>query len=299
MFWDETDQNLTIPDRRYRAMISLLIWSHCSRANEIADNDGNKRLRFPPPSKYSGEDDPEKFEKWLAEICRYMSLTGNAGDAKDHHRVLYISQSLADAALEWYTSEMNGADPREFWWTFEKIIFGIIKNFVRSTSSMVAATKFETLRYSPSEGVVQFRQNLEKVGSRMAQRPTEYQISRQFVAGLPEEWVKLLTMCYNLNPDDSPFADIVNRTLKIERNAIAYKHMHRLDSSRARRPYANASTVFTSSGSSSSSHPKSAMRSKSPKRRNASPGPSSASYSHCSYNLWRGQGPIVNIVAYT
>ena len=41
-----------------------------------------KHIKPLPPKVYEGEDDAEKFEKWIADLLRWFRVTGITGDTK-------------------------------------------------------------------------------------------------------------------------------------------------------------------------------------------------------------------------
>ena len=61
-----------------------------------------KHVKHPTPKSYSGKDDIEVFENWLAEILRWFRVTGTTGKGKDQLRIDLCGTTLTDMASTWF-----------------------------------------------------------------------------------------------------------------------------------------------------------------------------------------------------
>ena len=50
---------------------------------DLKNPSDTKSIRIPPPDKYSGEDDIEKFDVWLTGLLRWMRVHNVTGPKKD------------------------------------------------------------------------------------------------------------------------------------------------------------------------------------------------------------------------
>ena len=71
--------------RRYRSLIRNRVGHASEPLPDI------KNIRVSPPEKYSGEDDIEKFDTWIAGLLRWYQVYNVTGDKKDSMSVDLLS----------------------------------------------------------------------------------------------------------------------------------------------------------------------------------------------------------------
>ena len=81
--------------RRYQSLIHDRVGRTREQLPDI------KNIRVSPPEKYSGEDDIEKFNTWLAGLLRWYRVYNVTGNEKDTMRVDLCGTTLTDLAATW------------------------------------------------------------------------------------------------------------------------------------------------------------------------------------------------------
>ena len=102
--------------RRYRRLIQDHVGLERANVPDI------KNIRISAPEKYSGEDDIEKFDTWLAGLLRWFRVYNVTGDDKDATRVDLCRTTLTGLAATWYSDEVEAWNRSTTTWYFEDLI---------------------------------------------------------------------------------------------------------------------------------------------------------------------------------
>ena len=98
-----------------------------------------KVMNLPKPREYGGQDDLEKFNKWLSHLLKYYCTFKVTGSNHDEDWVLYTGLYLKGLAFQWYDQEVNSLDQQVHDWTFEDVICGLFQQFMHEASTQNAA----------------------------------------------------------------------------------------------------------------------------------------------------------------
>ena len=91
-----------------------------------------KAMNLPKPKKYAGEDDINKFDKWLVQLLAYFWIFKITGLRTDATRVQYTGLYLSELAQQWYSQEVLAPTRYIQHWTFEDLIFGLFSKVLKS-----------------------------------------------------------------------------------------------------------------------------------------------------------------------
>ncbi|KIJ54598.1 hypothetical protein M422DRAFT_240670 [Sphaerobolus stellatus SS14] len=79
------------------------------------------------PPTYSGEHNLEKFENWVANVLRYMSMYNLLGPRAGKVQLQFLGQCLTDEAQEWFYQQVERFDQEIKHWNLESIMMGLQK----------------------------------------------------------------------------------------------------------------------------------------------------------------------------
>ena len=223
--------------RRYRS----LIHDRVGRAREQLPD--IKNIRVSPPDKYSGEDDIEKFDTWLAGLLRWYRVYNVTGNEKDTMRVDLCGTALTDLAATWYADEVEAWNRRTRYWYFEDLICAMYKRFIHEVTAQNAASSYKKTRFSRSKGALAFFNDLQRHASRMVQPPDEYSMKRKFLQGLPDDLVENLLKSRRVSAEHTSIEKLLREVKAMESSIQAY---HNYKNERSERSVVLRSTTSTS-----------------------------------------------------
>jgi hypothetical protein len=146
---------------------------------------GAKLPKIDLPDKYSGGDDHEAFVQWLSSFLNWLVAHIYCGPDMDEHRVQMLGQVVRGTAKDWYCDTIDNPENMRPY-SFAEAIMSMHERFVRTASARRTTTTFDNCRFSTSKGTEQFASDIMKFAKRMIEHPTDYEIRRKFLYGLPE-----------------------------------------------------------------------------------------------------------------
>ncbi|RDB30681.1 hypothetical protein Hypma_005929 [Hypsizygus marmoreus] len=164
----------------------LIIW-HVGAAMPPLPS-GAKQPKIDNPSKYTGSDNHASFYTWLDQYLSWLRAHGVCGPESDVHRVNFMGQHLTGSALSWFTQEIDNPDRVALPYSFEQAVCAMHGRFIHSATAKHATTQFEHCVWSKLLGVEEFYNELLERAKIMLKYPSDYQIRRQFLSGLPK-WI--------------------------------------------------------------------------------------------------------------
>ena len=151
-----------------------------------------KAINLPKPEKYVGEDDINKFNKWLMQLLAYFQIFKIMGLHTDATRVQYTGLYLSELAQQWYSQEVLALTRHVRHWMFEDLIFGLFRRFIHEASTQNTAIQYDHTKYLADKGVLTFYNKLTQQVDRMVEPPNSYSFRRKYLGGLPQTIVKMV-----------------------------------------------------------------------------------------------------------
>ncbi|KDQ59354.1 hypothetical protein JAAARDRAFT_192858 [Jaapia argillacea MUCL 33604] len=221
-----------------------------------------KNLKVPAPELYNGQDDIDIFEEWLQKLLRWLCLYRITGPELDYERLQILGQYVKGLAADWYNQEVDAPYRRVRAWSFESAIVGLHRRFLHKATAQHAVDKFYACKFSCSDGVASYYNNLLKHASRMVERPDDYTLRRKFLCGLPTNIAELLLHSRNISAEHSPVELILEEAIQMEssnRFLWSYQHQSTEETvNRSSRPEVSqnstSNAVKHNSGSNSGAH---------------------------------------------
>jgi hypothetical protein len=223
--------------RRYRSLIRDRVGRTSEPLPDI------KNIRVSPPEKYSGEDDIEKFDTWLAGLLRWYRVYNVTGNKKDSMRVDLCGTSVTGLAATWYADEVEAWNRKTRSWNFEDLICAMYKRFIHEVTAQNAANSYKRTKFSRSKGALAFFNDLQRHASRMVQTPDEYSLKRKFLEGLPDDLVENLLKSRRVSAEHTSLNKLLREVKAMESSIQAY---HNYRNERSERSLAPRSTGNTS-----------------------------------------------------
>ncbi|KAJ8501831.1 hypothetical protein ONZ51_g376 [Trametes cubensis] len=162
--------------------------------------DGVKQPKVDNPSKYRGKHDHKAFYTWLDGYLSWLRAYNICGEETDKMRVQLMRNYVTGPAEEWFMAEVDHLDithrPQ-----FQEVVCAMHRHFVHVTTAAKATKDSEQCRYRSSEGVDRFVAEIKKYAGRMVQSPSDYNIARKFVYGLPTDIFEVVVVHRGLRPE--------------------------------------------------------------------------------------------------
>ncbi|KIJ55684.1 hypothetical protein M422DRAFT_240303, partial [Sphaerobolus stellatus SS14] len=135
------------------------------------------------PPTYSGECSLEKFENWVANILRFMSMYNLLGPRASKVQLQLLGQCLTDEAQEWFYRQVEQFDREVKHWDLESVFMGLQKWFMPTLSLNKVAVSYDHLMQG-SMNMQQLHQQLTKLAKQMVELPDVYSYQRRFMNAL-------------------------------------------------------------------------------------------------------------------
>jgi hypothetical protein len=164
--------------------------------------------------KYAGQNDNGIFTRWLDHLLMYFQLNRMCGPDNELVRLSAMYNSLEGVAEEWYRDLILHASRQS--WTFEKAVCSLFLTYVFGSAASHAAREFGEVRYSRTEGARKYAQRLKTKARRLARKPDESTMIVRFLAGLPGDLSRRLTLRERLDPARHRFKDFVAKLHELE-----------------------------------------------------------------------------------
>ena len=164
--------------------------------------------------KYSGQNDNGIFTKWLDHLLMYFQLNWMWGLDNELVRLSAMYNSLDGVAEEWYRDLILHTPRRS--WTFEKAVCSLFLTYAFGSAASHAAWEFSEVKYSRTEDAREYAQRLKTKARRLARKPDESTMIVRFLAGLPIELSRRLTLRERLDPARDRFKHFVAKLHELE-----------------------------------------------------------------------------------
>ncbi|KIJ25065.1 hypothetical protein M422DRAFT_274022 [Sphaerobolus stellatus SS14] len=92
---------------------------------------------------YNSERNLEKFENWVANVLRYMSLYNLLGPRAGKIQIQFLGQCLVDGAQEWFYWQVERFDQEVKHWDLESVMMGLQKWFMLTLSLNKVAVNYD------------------------------------------------------------------------------------------------------------------------------------------------------------
>ena len=181
---------------------------------EIRYADTYKGVKDIVTIKYAGQNDNGIFTRWLDHLLLYFQLNRMCGPDNELVRLSAMYNSLEGVAEEWYRDLVLHSPRRS--WTFEKAVCSLFLTYVFGSAASHAAREFNEVRYSRTEGAREYAQRLKTKARRLARKPDESTMITRFLAGLPGDVSRRLTLREKLDPARHRFKDFVAKLHELE-----------------------------------------------------------------------------------
>ena len=164
--------------------------------------------------KYAGQNDNGIFMRWLDHLLLYFQLNCMCGPDNELVRLSVMYNSLEGVAEEWYRDLILHSPKRS--WTFEKAACSLFLTYVFGSAASHAMREFNEVRYSRTEGAREYAQRLKTKARRLAWKPDESTMIVRFLAGLPGDLGRWLTLRERLDPARHRFKHFVAKLHELE-----------------------------------------------------------------------------------
>jgi len=164
--------------------------------------------------KYAGQNDNGVFTRWLDHLLLYFQLNRMCGPDNELVRLSAMYNSLEGVAEEWYRDLILHSSKHS--WTFEKAACSLFLTYVFGSAASHAAREFNEVRYSRTEGAREYAQRLKTKARRLARKPDESTMIVRFLAGLPGDLSRRLTLRERLDPARHRFKHFVAKLHELE-----------------------------------------------------------------------------------
>ena len=164
--------------------------------------------------KYAGQNDNGIFTRWLDHLLMYFQLNRMCGPDNELVRLSAMYSSLEGVAEEWYRDLILHTPKRS--WTFEKAACSLFLTYVFGSAASHAAREFNEVKYSRSEGAREYAQRLKTKARHLARKPDESTMIVRFLAGLPNDVSRRLTLRERLDPMRHRFKNFVAKLHELE-----------------------------------------------------------------------------------
>ena len=164
--------------------------------------------------KYAGQNDNGIFTRWLDHLLMNFQLNRMCGPDNELVRLSAMYRTLEGVAEEWYRDLILHTPRRS--WTFEKAVCSLFLTYVFGSAASHAAREFNEVKYSRTEGAREYAQRLKTKARRLARKPDESTMIVRFLAGLPSDVSRRLTLRERLDPMRHRFKNFVAKLHELE-----------------------------------------------------------------------------------
>ena len=164
--------------------------------------------------KFAGQNDNGIFTRWLDHLLLYFQLNRMCGLDNELVQLSAMYNSLEGVAEEWYRDLILHSTKRS--WTFEAAVCSLFLTYVFGSAASHAAQEFNDVKYSRTEGAREYAQRLRTKARRLARRPDESTMIVRFLAGLPTELSRRLTLRERMDPARHQFSNFVAKLHELE-----------------------------------------------------------------------------------
>ncbi|KIJ31330.1 hypothetical protein M422DRAFT_266996, partial [Sphaerobolus stellatus SS14] len=139
------------------------------------------------PPTYNGECNLEKFENWVANVLRYMSLYNLLGPRAGKIQIQFLGQCLINEAQEWFYCQVERFDREIKHWDLESIMMRLQKWFMPTLLLNKVAVNYDRLMQG-NMTVQQLHQKLTNLAKQMVELPNAEEVLGK---GVTAEFTKI------------------------------------------------------------------------------------------------------------
>ena len=234
--WNAEHYHYTVMIRRIRQLV------HWKVGNYISAPTGSKQPKMGEPTKYSGSRNHDAFLQWLNQFLNWLRSHYYCGDEADYSRLNLLGNYLEGTAADWFAADVDNPDrmPVEPM-KFIDAICAMHHCFVRTATANNAVTQYDKVEYSNSDGVEGFYYKLDKMASRMVERPNDYSFRLRLFEGLPA-WMYDTLLERNILPEFCTLEDIRENARQIEELRIRARGPSKISNMTVDNPRASTKT---------------------------------------------------------
>ena len=126
-----------------------------------------------------------------------------------------MAMFLKDAALMWYSDNVDGGSHRNHEWSFEEVVMGLYDCFIHQGALRSASDAFQSTTYIPEEGVIAFYHRMTWYATQMVRPPDRYTFKRQLIMRLPKDIFDYL-LSKEVSAEYSTIESILHHTRRAE-----------------------------------------------------------------------------------
>src|SRR6202790_2177983 len=208
--WNSEQYHYTVLLKRIRKLIEWKV------GRTMAAPAGSKQPKMGEPSKYLGNRNHDVFLQWLNQFLNWLRSHYHCRDNADFSRVNFLGSYLDGVAADWFAVDVDNPDKvMDAPITFIDAICAMHRQFVHPAMANNTATQYDKVEYTPSTGVEGFYYALDKLASRMVERPSDYSFRLRMFEGLPT-WIYDTLLERNILPKFCTLEDIRENARQIE-----------------------------------------------------------------------------------
>jgi hypothetical protein len=208
--WNAEQYHYTVLIKRIRQLVHWKVGSYISAPV------GSKQPKMGEPTKYSGNRNHDVFLQWLNQFLNWLRSHYHCGDEADYSRLNFLGNYLEGTAADWFAADVDNPDRMSVEpMKFIDAICSMHRRFVRTATANNAVTQYDKVEYSNSDGVEGFYYKLDKMASRMVERPNDYSFRLRLFEGLPA-WMYDTLLERNILPEFCSLEDIRENARQIE-----------------------------------------------------------------------------------
>jgi Retroviral aspartyl protease len=183
-----------------------------------APNQALRAVKVSLNASYKGEHDVTSFDNWLKSLLRWLKLYCLTGRDNDSERLTILATTLSGQAETWYNHTLRHADRTGERFKFSDAVIGLYCRFIHPAAARKATEDFENCKYSRSDGVQGFFDNIMTLAAQMVEFPNDYTIARKFLSGLPEDITEHMMYSRNVSAEHTPLSKILSVAIQMECN---------------------------------------------------------------------------------
>ena len=208
--WNTEQYHYTVMLKRIKKLV------HWKVGISISAPPGAKQPKMGEPAKYAGNRNHDVFLQWLNQFLNWLRSHYYCGEDADFSRLNFLGNYVDGVAADWYAADVDNPDKMTIEpMKFVDAICAMHRRFVRTATANNAVTQYDRVEYSSAEGVEGFYYKLDKMASRMIERPSDYSFRLRLYEGLPS-WIYDTLLERNILPEFCTLEDIRENARQIE-----------------------------------------------------------------------------------
>src|SRR6266436_3502090 len=201
-----------------------------------------------PTTKWSGENDLEKFETWIYDLVSWLSSSRWKGPTYNKQQVSALTQMLEGEPKLIMIHDNKEGYERGHEVSFLEHLTKLMHTYIKRSAAVPSTKFFKTLSYDSLKGIKSFYTQLLCVSERMITCPDQVTFNEHFINTLPSHFKEELVMHDKISVDFSSREELWMAVLCLD---------HAYDSLKAINAYWNTSQPKVG-------HPPSNLANKSP-----------------------------------